>query len=134
MKTRCLAIGFVGMWAVGMMVAALSMNMTQGAWSMPDAMGGALYLLCGAIFPLTQLPRFLQLIGGLLPMTYWLEAARRGFLGRATIVSYPGLTDVDVLARLAITTALTCMAAALVFTAGERLAKTTGNLDRVSDF
>jgi ABC-2 type transport system permease protein len=129
-----LLIGFVGMWAVGMMVAALSMNLTQGAWSMPDAMGGALYLLCGAIFPLSQLPPFLQALGSLLPMTYWLEAARRGFLGAGTITSFAGLSDVAVLARLALTTALACLAGAYVFAAGERLAKSTGNLDRVSEY
>jgi ABC-2 type transport system permease protein len=129
-----LAIGFVGMWAIGMMVAALSMNLTQAAWSMPEAVGGAFYLLCGAIFPITQLPPLLQAIGSIMPMTYWLEAARRGLLGPSTIMSFPGLTDYEVLLRLAVTTLLSCLVANLVFTAGERQAKATGNLDRTSEY
>ena len=127
-------LGFVGMWAMGMTVAALSMNMTQAAWSMPEAVGGALYLLCGAIFPLTQLPPWLGPVGAVLPMSYWLEAVRRGMLGDMIVSSFPGLSNAEVFMRLLITTVAWCVIGAVVFRWGERLAKTTGNLDRVSDY
>jgi ABC-2 type transport system permease protein len=127
-------IGFMGMWAMGMMVAALSLNLSQQAWSMPEAVGGAFYLLCGAIFPLSQLPPLLRAVGGVLPMTYWLEAVRRGLLGAGSMGSFPELSRQDVFVRLVITTVGACLAGYLVFRWGERRAKMTGNLDRTSNY
>ena len=126
-------LGFVGMWAMGLMVAALSLNLTQQAWTMPEAVGGAFYLLCGAIFPLSQLPPPLQAVGSLLPMTYWLEGIRRGLFG-AQIGSFPLLSDGEVFVRLLVSTLLSCLAGYVLFRLGERLAKTSGNLDRTSNF
>ncbi len=126
-------LGFVGMWGMGLAVAALSLNLTQQAWSMPEAIGGALYLLCGAIFPITQLPPILAALGSLLPVTYWLEATRRGLLGN-TIGSFPGLSNEAVMARLIVTTVASCILGGLAFALGERHARTTGNLDRTSNY
>jgi ABC-2 type transport system permease protein len=127
------ALGFVGMWAMGLAVAALSLNLTQQAWSMPEAIGGALYLLCGAIFPITQLPPFLAAVGSLLPITYWLEAIRRGLLGNG-IGSFPALSNEEVMGRLVITTLGSCVLGYVAFVLGERLARKTGNLDRTSNY
>lgn len=126
-------VGFIGMWAMGLMVAALSLNLTQAAWSMPEAVGGAFYLLCGAIFPLPELPPWLAPVGAVLPMSYWLEALRRGLLGDP-ISSFPALSNGDVLLRLVATTAVWCVIGVAVFGLGERLARTTGNIDRTSNY
>jgi ABC-2 type transport system permease protein len=126
-------LGFVGMWAMGMVAAALSLNLTQQAWSMPEAIGGALYLLCGAIFPLSQLPRPFDALGAALPLTYWLEAVRRALFGN-TIGSFPLLSDNAVFLRLAVTTAAWCVIGYVCFRLGEWRAKTTGNLDRTSNY
>ena len=126
--------GFVGIWALGLIVAALAFNLTQQAWSMPQAVGGALYLLCGAIFPITQLPPLLQALGALLPVTYWLEVMRRGLLGSGGLSSFPSLSNEDVFARLIITTLAACLAAAVSFAWGMRSARATGRLDRTSSY
>lgn len=126
-------LGFVGMWAMGMIVAALTMNLTQSAWSMPEAVGGALYLLAGAIFPISQLPAPLAALGSLLPVTYWLEALRRGLLG-STVGSFPALSNEAVFVRLIVSTIGAVIFAYAVFGWGQRLAKTTGNLDRTSNY
>jgi ABC-2 type transport system permease protein len=126
-------VGFIGMWALGMATAGLAMNFTQQAWSMPDAIGGALYLLCGAIFPITQLPPLLQAIGALMPMSYWLEGMRRGLLGPG-VSSFPDLSDQQVLQRLIVTTIIGCLVGYVAFRAGERRAKGSGNLDRTSNY
>jgi ABC-2 type transport system permease protein len=127
-------IGFAGIWALGFMIAALAFNLTQGAWSMPQAVGGALYLLCGAIFPITQLPPLLQTMGALLPVTYWLEVMRRGLLGNSGLSSFPSLSNEDVFVRLIITTLVASVLAAAGFAWGMRVAKATGKLDRVSNY
>lgn len=126
-------VGFAGMWALGMAVASMSLNLNQAAWSLPEAIGGSLYLLCGAIFPITELPRPLQLIGEVLPVTYWLEAARRGLFGGG-ISSFPLLGDQAVFARLLLTTAVWAVLGFIIYMLGERRAKTTGNLDRTSAY
>jgi len=126
-------LGFVGMWAMGMVVAALSLNLTQHAWSLPDAVGGALYLLCGAIFPITQLPTPLRLAGSLLPVTYWLEAMRRALFG-LSIGSFPSLSNEAIFLRLVLSTIGACIMGFGIFAWGERLAKTSGNLDRTSNY
>jgi ABC-2 type transport system permease protein len=128
-----IVLGFAGMWAMGMIVAALAFNLTQQAWSMPDAVGGALYLLAGAIFPLTELPAPLAAAGSLLPVSYWLEAMRRGFLGPG-IGSFPGVSDAEIFVRLIVSTLGACLVAYVAFTWGQRLAKKTGNLDRSSNY
>jgi ABC-2 type transport system permease protein len=127
------ALGFIGMWALGLLVAALALNFTQQAWSMPEAVGGALYLLCGAIFPLSQLPPWLAAVGSVLPITYWLEAVRRGLFNQS-LGSFPLLSNQDILLRLVVTTLGACIAGALVFAWGERRAKMASNLDRVTGY
>ena len=101
---------------------------------MPQAVGGALYLLCGAIFPITQLPLLLQALGALLPVTYWLEVMRRGLLGNGGLSSFPSLSNEDVFARLVVTTLVACLAAVASFVWGMRVARSTGKLDRTSNY
>jgi ABC-type polysaccharide/polyol phosphate export permease len=51
---------------------------------------GVLYLISGAIFPIGQLPSWLEAAARVLPLTYWLEASRR-----ALIRGYdPGLSGI----------------------------------------
>jgi ABC-2 type transport system permease protein len=57
------------------------MQMARHYWSVGEAVTGALYVLCGAIFPIDRLPEPLLTIARLLPLTYWLEAIRRALLG-----------------------------------------------------
>ena len=64
-----------------LLLGAATLQMARHYWSVGESVAGALYLLCGAIFPLDSLPGWLRPVGMVLPLTYWLESLRRSLLG-----------------------------------------------------
>ena len=76
-----LLIGIFMLAMLGLILASVMLMVAHHSFSVGDAVAGALYLLCGAIFPLEVLPPFLRFIGYLLPITYWLELIRRSVVG-----------------------------------------------------
>lgn len=101
---------------------------------MPDALAAALYLVCGAIFPVGVLPGVVQGISRAVPFTWWLEALRRTLLGEGARVSFPSLSDGEVFVLLTLTTAVAATFAAVVFSYCERRARRLGILDRESGY
>ncbi len=77
-------LGVLSVIALGLFMAGWCLQLRQEAWSYPEAIAGALYLVSGAIFPIDYLPGFIQPIAYLMPTTWWLEASRRGLLGHGT--------------------------------------------------
>lgn len=86
--------------ALGLGIACLTlMGITLGLWTLTikaepwfagEGVAAALYLFSGAIFPITILPSFLQPLGYVLPLSYWLELLRRALLG-ADAAAFPTL-------------------------------------------
>ena len=76
-----MSIGFVMLWAAGMILASAVMNMSRNSMFLSEGISGVVYFLSGVIFPLSILPGWLQLLSKLLPTTYWLEGVRRSVLG-----------------------------------------------------
>jgi ABC-2 type transport system permease protein len=72
-----LLIGVNMLAMMGLILASVMLLMAHHNWGLGEAVGGALYLFSGAIFPLEVLPPFMRLIGYLMPTTYWLELIRR---------------------------------------------------------
>jgi ABC-2 type transport system permease protein len=93
-----------------------------------------LYVISGAIFPISVLPGVLAGIGSLSPLVYWMEIIRRSLLGAHAIRMFPVLSDADVLLRLALTTAATLIVAHLVFGWADRAARRKGLIDRESNW
>ena len=104
------------------------------AWRMPEGVGAALYLVCGAIFPVTTLPRFLRPLAQAFPLTWWLEAMRRGLLGPGTVKSFPWAGAGEVLLTQVLVTLAWIVLAALVFGLAVRRARQLGILDQESAF
>src|SRR3989442_15076645 len=125
-------LGIVAVIALGLIVVSAAVLISGEAWRMPEGVGAALYLVCGAIFPVTVLPPALQALSQAIPLTWWLEAMRRGLLGPAVVRSLPQLPDPTVLGFLALLTALWVAAALVAFTFAERRARQLGILDRES--
>src|SRR3989475_2225370 len=124
------ALGIASVIALGLLVVSAAFLISSEAWRMPEGLGAALYLVCGAIFPVTVLPPALQALSQAIPLTWWLEAMRRGLLGPAAVRSLPQFTDPTVLGFLAMLTALWVAAALVAFTFAERRARLLGGLDR----
>ena len=127
-------LGLLSVLGLGMLTVAYAMSVSSAAWRLPEAVSASLYLVSGAVFPVGVLPGFLQGVARVFPLTWWLEAVRRGLLGPGARVSFPALSDAEVLGWLALTTAVTVALAAAVFGAAERRARTLGLLDRESGF
>lgn len=76
-----LALGVLCLTFMGITLGSWTLTLRTEPWFIGEATAAALYLFSGAIFPITILPAFLQPIGFLMPMTYWLELIRRALLG-----------------------------------------------------
>lgn len=128
------ALGIASVLALGLMVVSAALLISGEAWRMPEGVGAALYLLCGAVFPVGVLPPALRTLAQGVPLTWWLEAMRRGLLPQGAITSFPQLTDRQVLGWLAVLAAVWMVLAWTTFTLAERRARTRGVLDRESAF
>jgi ABC-2 type transport system permease protein len=124
------------------LVAVLAMAMAFGVLLLAarDSHGygelgsGVLYVISGAIFPISVLPGILAAIAGISPLVYWMEIIRRSLLGANAIRMFPALSDADILLRLVMTTAVTVVLAHLVFTWADREARRKGLIDRESNW
>ncbi|MBA2489978.1 MAG: ABC transporter permease [Chloroflexi bacterium] len=136
-----MAMGIVSIIALGMMLAAVSMQTRQDAWQYPEAVAGAIFLLVGAVFPLVVLPSAVQAVGLLTPLTWWLEGVRKAlFPDIVTAIGgagslYSGLTgraapsSAEILLVLLLTTGLVTLAAVLMYRWSEHRAKAGGLFD-----
>jgi ABC-2 type transport system permease protein len=122
-------LGLLAVMALGVFMAGWCLQLRQEAWSYPEAIAGALYLVSGAIFPIDELPDILHPIAYALPTTWWLEASRRGLLGHGSPGAVGELTDGVVLALLALTTAVAVPLALAAFAWFMRRARQAGLLD-----
>jgi ABC-2 type transport system permease protein len=139
-----MALGLVGIVAIGILLASTIMQTRQESWSYPEAAAGALFLVTGAVFPLAVLPGPVQLLGWLTPLTWWIEGVRHAlFPGGISAVGGPGSvfsawtgqplpTSLQIVAALLATGVLVTLVAAIVFRFSERRAKYRGLLDQTT--
>ncbi|HUF06738.1 MAG TPA: ABC transporter permease [Candidatus Binatia bacterium] len=125
-------IGVLSVIALGLFMAGWCLQLRQEAWSYPEAIAGALYLVSGAIFPVDILPGFLHPIAYAFPTTWWLEASRRGLLGHGSTGAIGALSDGVVMLLLLITTAIAIPLALLSFAWFIKRARQAGLLDMVT--
>ena len=124
-----LILGVVAVMALGIFMAGWCLQLRQEAWSYPEAIAGALYLISGAIFPIDILPSFLHPVAYAFPTTWWLEASRRGLLGHGSPGAIGGLPDGIVMLLLVVTTAITVPLALAAFAWFMKRARQAGLLD-----
>jgi ABC-2 type transport system permease protein len=137
-------IGLIAIVAVGVALAAVCIQTRQEAWSYPEAAAGALFLVCGAVFPLSVLPPPVQVIGLLNPLAWWLEGIRSallpsGFNGiggpSSLFAEVTGRTvpsPLDIVIALLVTGALVTLAAIVGFRLSDRRAKDRGLFDQTT--
>jgi len=77
-----LILGLAGRAFMGILLGGVSLVTARHNFYIGEAVAGALYMLCGAVFPIDVLPKALQILAQALPITYWLEALRRALLGQ----------------------------------------------------
>ena len=122
-------IGILAVMSLGIFMAGWCLQLRQEAWSYPEAIAGALYLISGAIFPIDILPSFLHPIAYASPTTWWLEASRRGLLGHGSPGSIGDLSDGVVMLLLVVSTAVAIPLALAAFAWFMKRARQAGLLD-----
>ncbi len=131
-----LSLGIVCLAFMGILIGAWTMTIRTEPWFIGDAAAAALYLFSGAVFPLTILPAWLQPVGFLMPMTYWLELLRRALLGPG-VTAFPTLaafSNGDLFGILALITAGFGAVALVAYLYFDRRAREEGMLDAQSNF
>src|SRR5262245_47135763 len=115
-----LLIGGAMLYAAGMILASVVFNTHRNGMFLSEGIAGVVYLVSGVIFPLTELPRWLQGVALALPTTYWLEGMRRALMGTPPEGSnlarspLPAFSNIELAVALAFTTvALTVVSQAL---------------------
>ncbi len=121
-------LGIIALLAIGYILCAISIVSNRTEFILGDAVSGVFFLLGGVIFPIAVLPTWIQPISRVLPITYFLDAARASF-GLPLTGEY--LSD---LAFLSITTVVTLALGIGVFRLAEQRAKKLGLFDRKSEY
>jgi ABC-2 type transport system permease protein len=139
-----MVLGVTAILAIGLLLAAICLQTRQESWSYPEAAAGALFLVCGVVFPLAVLPQAAQAAGLLMPLTWWIEGVRHAlFPGGVSGIGgdgslFQGLTgtasptSAEIVIALLITGAVATLASVAVFRVSDRRAKDRGLLDRTT--
>ena len=122
-------LGLTAVIALGVFMAGWCLQLRQEAWSYPEAIAGALYLISGAIFPIDVLPSIVHPIAYASPTTWWLEASRRGLLGHGSPGDIGALSDGTVMLYLVLSTAIAVPIALAAFAWFMKRAREAGLLD-----
>jgi ABC-2 type transport system permease protein len=139
-----LVLGVITISALALVMAAICLQTRQESWDYPEVVVGALFLVVGAVFPLSVLPLPLQVFGLISPLTWWIAGVRQAlFPGGPSSIGGPGSlwqqlsgqlnpTAVQVVVALLVTGAVVTLASAILFRSGEERAKDRGLIDRTT--
>jgi ABC-2 type transport system permease protein len=136
MVFAAMTLGVLCLASMGVIIGAFTLTVRTQPWFLGESIAAALYLFSGAIFPLTVLPKALQPVGFLMPITYWLELMRRALLGSGaaafpTLAAFSNAWLFLILAGL--TAGFTALALA-AFRFFDRIARDRGMIDAQSNF
>jgi ABC-2 type transport system permease protein len=136
--------GIIAIVALAVVLAAVCLQTRQDSWSYPDAAAGALFLVTGAVFPLSVLPVPLQAIGLATPLTWWIAGVRQALFPAsptsvggptsffASLAGHPSPGRTEILVALLLTGTVSTLASLAVFRWSERRAKDRGLFDQTT--
>jgi ABC-2 type transport system permease protein len=131
-----LLVGLVLLAALGLILAGVSLLIVQHVWFIGDAVAGAMFLFSGAIFPLEVLPTWLQPIGYIIPISYWLELLRRSLVSSVAVAfpTFQNLSDAQLFGILLGLTIIYSVIALFLFRKFEHIAQERGTIDMVTNY
>ncbi|MBN1955123.1 MAG: ABC transporter permease [Anaerolineae bacterium] len=131
-------LGLASMAVMGLLLGGATLQMARHYWSVGESVAGALYLVCGAIFPLDSLPGWLRPVGMALPLTYWLESLRRSLLGseasKGISPSLAQFSDGQLLLILLVSTLIMAAGSIYFFRWSEHQAREKGLIDMTTHY
>jgi ABC-2 type transport system permease protein len=131
-----LVLGIVMLAMMGLILASVVLTIAHGSWLVGEAVAAALYLFCGAVFPIDVLPVFLRPVGYLMPVTYWLELVRRSLVGGVArdFPTLSGVGDYQLVGILVASTVALGALAAATFRRCDHVAREKGLIDRTTNY
>jgi ABC-2 type transport system permease protein len=131
-----LTIGVVMLALLGLLLAGVTLLLTNNVQYLGETVAAALYLFSGAIFPLDVLPAWLRWIGFINPIAYWLEMIRRALLGPAAnaFPTFSNIGDAQLFAILIGMTAVYALISIFTFRWCDHIARERGLIDRVTNW
>ena len=128
-------LGFFVMAGLGLILGGWTLIVKNNPWSLGETVGAAMFIFSGAIFPLSVLPQALQVIGYIIPISYWLTLVRRAMMPEiAAFPMFPELSNGQLLGILAGTAVLFSIVALATFRIFDHVARERGNIDMVSNY
>ncbi|OUN01273.1 MAG: hypothetical protein BAA04_08195 [Firmicutes bacterium ZCTH02-B6] len=126
-------LGILTMIGLGYLLAGVLLISARHGSGYVESVAGALYLLCGVVFPLDVLPGWLAAAGKVIPVTYWLEGLRRALLGQSFAQALAGYSDGQIVLWLAISTVVTLGVSVWFFGRMDHVARSRGLIDQVTE-
>jgi ABC-2 type transport system permease protein len=129
-------LGVASLSAIGVILGAITMQTARLNTDLGSLVSGGLYLFTGAIFPLDVLPSWLQPLGFIFPVTYWLEVSRRALLGAnaARFPTFAGFSDWGLIGVLAVMTAALWLLSGWIYRVSLRRSKEQGLIDLETNY
>ena len=129
-------LGLIIMIDMGIILGGWTLIIKRNAWNLGETVGAAMFIFSGAVFPLSVLPRFLQVIGYIIPISYWLTIVRRALIPEIAD-AYPmfaELSNMHLIGILVGVAILFTILAVVSFRIFDRIARERGNIDMVSNY
>jgi len=127
-------IGLLGIAALGVILAAVSMVTAHHSFYLTEGVAGLFFLVSGAIFPIEVLPGWLQKISLINPLTYWIELARRYITGERMCQVLSGISNLELFFILTLSTLILVYLSVIIYRFFEHLAVQRGLIDRLTNF
>jgi ABC-2 type transport system permease protein len=137
MFALAMVIGLGCILAIGIALAGVSFLTAKHSAGINEGIGGAFYLFCGTVFPLTVLPGWGQAIGLSIPITYWLELVRRSLYpggGIEAISGLGGFSAPTILLFLAVSALAFLVLSIAIFRYADRVARRKGKIDMTTSY
>lgn len=134
-----LILGLACICIMGLALGGISFLTAKHGQGINEGVAGTFFVLAGVIFPITILPGWAQSVSRLLPITYWMEAVRRG-LEPAVIAGLPGSTGLQNFSNLQLMLALLFSTVAFLFIShsifkyADKVARRKGKIDWTSAY
>ena len=131
-------LGLVTTGALGLLFAGFVLVTARHSMLLAEGTGAMFLLVCGVIYPVDIMPRWIAWLADVLPMTYWMEMVRRSFgltdLAVPFSKTMAGWSDGGLLAVFAAATAALVAVAVWSFRRLEHAAKSRGKLDQATNY
>ena len=124
-----LILGLITLAFMGIFLGGISLLTARHNYFIGEAVAGALYVLCGAVFPIDILPKPFQIIAQAFPLTYWLETLRRALLGEGASEILSHISNFKLMAILLGSTAAVIVLSIYFYRWAENRAKEKGKID-----